>query len=99
MRKLGVIELDTFFPPADRTQLAMRLNGLLASPSFAAWAEGPPLDIESHARRRRRPARLRRRRQLAHLSDEERQFVVDAACCRRSSPGCDASRARPTCGR
>ena len=78
MRKLGVFELDTFFPPADRTALAMKLNGLLASPSFAAWAEGAPLDIESmllHDRRRqaargdrhdrapvRRGAPVRRRR-------------------------------------
>ena len=36
-----------FFPPDDRMKLAMRLNGLLASPSFASWAAGPPLDIES----------------------------------------------------
>lgn len=34
MRKLGVIEIDTFFPPSDRTALAMKLNGLLASPSL-----------------------------------------------------------------
>ena len=45
MRKLGVIELDTFFPPADRAALAMKLNGLLASPSFAAWGSGVPLDL------------------------------------------------------
>ncbi len=32
MRKLGVFEVDTFFPPKDRTALAMRLNGLVASP-------------------------------------------------------------------
>ncbi len=46
IRKLGVLDLDTFFPPADRQALVMRLNGLLASPSFAAWAEGAPIDIE-----------------------------------------------------
>jgi hypothetical protein len=40
LRKLGVFELDEFFPPADRTALAMRLNGLLASPAFSAWAPG-----------------------------------------------------------
>ena len=75
LRKLGVFELDQFFPPADRGALAIRLNGLLASPSFAAWSEGPPLDI----------ARLLRTSEgkpaaaivtVAHLSDEERQFVV-----------------------
>src|SRR6476469_3904273 len=37
IRKLGVFELDSFFPQKDRTALAMKLNGLLASPSFAGW--------------------------------------------------------------
>ena len=41
LRKLGVFELDPFFPPEDRTELAMKLNGLLASPAFAAWGAGP----------------------------------------------------------
>ena len=39
IRKLGVFELDEFFPPKDRTAFAMRLNGLLASPSFGAWMQ------------------------------------------------------------
>ena len=47
VRKLGVFELDQFFPPDDRTKLALKLNGLLASPAFAAWAAGQPLDIQS----------------------------------------------------
>jgi len=34
MRKLGVIDLDSFYPPGDRVKLAMKLNGLAASPSF-----------------------------------------------------------------
>ena len=75
LRKLGVFELDTFFPPKDRTELAMKLNALVASPSFAAWGEGQPLD----------PGTLLRTPEgkprgaivyLAHLSEEERQFVV-----------------------
>ena len=75
IRKLGVFELDQFFPPNDRMALAMKLNGLLASPSFAAWAAGPPLDIESMlytADGRGRCAIVT----TAHLSDEERQFVT-----------------------
>jgi len=75
MRKLGVFEVDTFFPPKDRTALAMRLNGLAASPSFAAWAEGVPLDIQEMlytADGSPRAAIV----YLAHLSDEERQFIV-----------------------
>ena len=75
MRKLGVIEVDTFFPPKDRTALVMKLNGLLASPAFAAWGEGAPLDIESMlytADGKARAAVV----SIAHLTDEERQFVV-----------------------
>ena len=49
MRKLGVLELDAFFPPDDRMAFAMKLNGLLASPSFAAWLTGDPIDIDVDA--------------------------------------------------
>ena len=75
IRKLGVFELDQFFPPKDRTAFAMRLNGLLASPSFAAWMAGPPLDIAAMLRTpdgKPRCAIVT----TAHLSDEERQFVT-----------------------
>ena len=40
LRKLGVFEIDAFFPPKDRTELALKLNALIASPAFAAWGEG-----------------------------------------------------------
>ena len=75
IRKLGVFELDQFFPPKDRTAFAMRLNGLLASPSFGAWMTGPPLDIDTMLRTadgRPRCAIVT----TAHLSDQERQFVT-----------------------
>jgi hypothetical protein len=91
MRKLGVIELDTFFPPKDRTALAMKLNGLLASPSFAAWGAGVPLDIASMLESdggKPRAAIV----SIAHLSDEERQFAVTLILSKlvtwmRSQPG------------
>ena len=56
MRKLGVFEVDTFFPEKDRMALAMKLNGLVASPAFASWMEGAPLDIQQSAVGRRRQA-------------------------------------------
>jgi len=91
MRKLGVIELDTFFPPKDRTALAMKLNGLLASPAFAAWGKGVPLDIESmlHTADGKPRAAIV---SIAHLSDQERQFVVTLLLSKlvtwmRSQPG------------
>ena len=75
IRKLGVFELDSFFAPKDRTKLAMRLNGLLASPSFASWMQGPPLDVHSlfYTADGRPKASIM---YLPHLTDEERQFVV-----------------------
>ena len=75
MRKLGVIDLDTFFPPGDRVKLAMKLNGLAASPAFASWNEGPELDIQSllYSDTGKAQAAIIC---LSHLSEEERQFVV-----------------------
>ncbi len=75
LRKLGVFELDAFFPPADRTALALRLNGLLASRAFDAWASGPPLDIGAMLRTPDGTP-CAAVVSIAHLSDEERQFVV-----------------------
>ncbi len=75
LRKLGVMELDAFFPPADRTAFALRINGLLASPSFAAWMQGDPVDIDSMLRTpdgRPRCAVVT----TAHLTDDERQSVT-----------------------
>src|SRR6185295_19362573 len=46
MSKVGAVDLESFDPAKDRTKLAMTLNNLLASPSFAAWMEGEPLDIQ-----------------------------------------------------
>jgi hypothetical protein len=75
IRKLGVFELDQFFPPDDRMVLAMKLNGLLASPSFAAWADGPALDIQSMLYAPDGTPRCAIVT-TAHLSDDERQFVT-----------------------
>ena len=72
-RKLGVFEIDAFFPEKQRMALAMRLNGLIASPSFAAWMTGEPLSIpDLLTKGGPRGAIL----YLAHLSDTERQFFV-----------------------
>ena len=75
MRKLGVIDLDAFFPPADRVKLAMKLNGLAASPAFASWTEGQTLDVQRllYGDDNKPQAAIM---SLGHLSEEERQFVV-----------------------
>ncbi len=74
MRKLGVLELDTFYPPKDRMELALKLNGLAASPSFAAWGQGEDLDIDTLLFNGDKPRCAVV--SIAHLSDEERQFAV-----------------------
>jgi hypothetical protein len=75
IRRLGVFELDTFYPAKDRMGLAMRLNGLVASPSFAEWLQGDSLDIGQllWAPDGRPRASIV---YLSHLSETERQFVV-----------------------
>ncbi len=75
IRKLGVLDLDTFYPARDRQALVLKLNGLLASPSFAAWAEGAPLDIGSMLFDDGGNARASVV-SLGHLSETERQFAV-----------------------
>ncbi len=73
-RKLGVFDIDTFFPEKARMSLAMSLNGLLASPSFSSWRQGEPLDIGTMLTGgdRTKAAIV----YLSHLSETERQFVV-----------------------
>ncbi len=96
-RKLGVFEVDQFAPPADRTRLALRLNGLVASPGFAAWRTGDPLDLGTLLRApdgRPRASIV----QLSHLSEAERMFVVTLILSRtvawmRGQPGTSDLRA------
>ncbi len=73
--QVGAFDLDTFFPTADRTALALQLNTLLASPSFAAWAKGEPLDIDALLHTRDGKPRVAIL-SIAHLSDSERMFFV-----------------------
>ena len=47
VQRVGVMDLDSFYPPKDRFELAMRINQLLAAPGFELWLEGDPLDVGS----------------------------------------------------
>jgi hypothetical protein len=73
--RLGVLDVESFFPANDRFALAMSLNNLLASPAFAAWSEGEPLDVGSLLYTREGRPRLSIL-SIAHLSDAERMFFV-----------------------
>jgi hypothetical protein len=73
--RVGVLDLEAFYPEKDRFALAMRVNGLLAAPSFALWLEGEPLDIAKMlytAEGKPRVAIV----SVAHLSDSERMFFL-----------------------
>ncbi|MDH5335475.1 MAG: ATP-binding protein, partial [Nitrospira sp.] len=73
--KIGVMDVDSFFPSKDRFALAMKLNNLLAAPGFQAWLEGEALDIQSLMYT---PAGKPRHAifSIAHLNDAERMFFV-----------------------
>lgn len=75
LRKLGVFDLDTFFPKNERLKLAMRLNGLVASPAFASWLAGPALDIQKLLYTDDGSPKTSIV-YISHLSEKERQFVV-----------------------
>ena len=73
--RVGVVDLESFFPQRDRFDLAMRFNGVLAAPGFEQWFDGEPLD----------PAHLLHTADgrprvvvfsIAHLGDAERMFFV-----------------------
>lgn len=72
---LGAMELATFFPEAERFELAERLNGLIAAPGFAAWREGDPLSIDGLLWRPDGQPRISIL-SIAHLNDRERMFLV-----------------------
>ena len=73
--RIGVLELESFYPSKDRMKLAMQLNNLLASPGFGQWMEGVLLDVGNllyTPQGKPRVAII----SIAHLSDAERMFVV-----------------------
>ena len=95
--KLGVMDLNVFFPEKDRFELSMLLNNILAAPAFQTWIQGEPLDIESllwgEDDRPRHSVFY-----LAHLTDSERMFFITLLYSAietwmRSQPGATTLRA------
>jgi len=73
--RIGVMELEAFYPGRERFELAMRLNSLLAAPSFSGWLNGEQLEVQNilyTADNKPRIAIF----SIAHLSDPERMFFV-----------------------
>ncbi len=73
--KVGVVDLASFLPEKPRQELALRFNNLLASPGFASWLEGEPLDIAAMLHGpdgKPRTAIF----STAHLGDADRMFFT-----------------------
>jgi hypothetical protein len=75
IRKVGVVDIDTFMPETKRTALAMKMNNLIASPGFASWLEGEPLNIQRMYYTAEGKPRITIFN-IAHLNDSERMFFV-----------------------
>lgn len=105
--KVGVMDLEQFFPAKDRLALSMDLNNLLASPSFAGWMQGQPLNVdqllyapaddESAENGGQRKPRLSIV-SIAHLDDSQRMFFVtillnEVLAWMRTQPGTSSLRA------
>ncbi|HHP7236203.1 MAG TPA: ATP-binding protein [Desulfobacterales bacterium] len=97
VERIGVMDLESFYPAGERFQLALRLNNLLAAPGFETWLAGDPLDIESmlYAADGRPRAVIF---SISHLSDAERMFFVslllgEVLAWMRKQPGTSSLRA------
>jgi hypothetical protein len=75
MMRVGVMDVDSFFPSKERFALAMSLNALIASPGFAVWTEGEPLDVAALLRTAAGKPRVAIF-SIAHLDDSQRMFFV-----------------------
>ncbi len=75
MQRIGVLDIDSFFPSKERYALAVSINNLLAAPSFATWLEGETLDVGRLLYTAEGKPRVSVF-SIAHLSDAERMFFV-----------------------
>ena len=73
--KLGFFSVDQFFPKKKRMALAMKLNSIVAAPSFQPWISGEPLDIQSllYGTDGKPKHSIF---YIAHLGEAERMFIV-----------------------
>jgi hypothetical protein len=95
--KIGVFDLESFYPARDRTELALRINSLLAAPGFEAWLAGDSLDVSRLLYTESGKPRISII-SIAHLNDAERMFVVtlvanEVVAWMRRQPGTTSLRA------
>ncbi len=95
--RVGVMDLESFYPRKERFELAVTLNNLLAAPGFGAWLEGDPLDVQALLYTPEGRPRVSIF-SIAHLGDSERMFFVsmllnEVLTWMRSRPGTSSLRA------
>ena len=73
--RIGVMDIESFYPAKERFALALKLNNLLASPGFQAWMQGESLDAGKLLYTDSGKPRISVM-SIAHLSDSERMFFV-----------------------
>ena len=73
--KVGVMNIDSFFPAKDRFKLAMALNNLLAAPGFEAWMQGEPLSAKNLLYTADGKPRVSVMA-ISHLDEPQRMFFV-----------------------
>ncbi len=73
--KVGILSLSSFYPQKERMKLAMDLNGIISSISFASWIDGEPLDIQNMLYDENGKAKIAIFN-IAHLDDAQRMFFV-----------------------
>ena len=73
--RIGVMDLESFYPAKERQELALRFNSVLATPGFDVWMAGEPADVGRMlftAEGRPRIAIV----SVAHLDDAQRMMAV-----------------------
>jgi hypothetical protein len=75
VQRVGVMDVESFFPQKDRFALAMQLNNLLAAPGFANWLNGEALDVGKFLHNDAGKPRVSIF-SIGHLGDAERMFFV-----------------------
>ncbi len=73
--KIGVFELESFYPEKERFSLAMALNNILSAPGFQSWLNGDPLNIDNFLYTENGKPKVSIF-YIAHLSESERMFFT-----------------------
>ncbi|MFH1681620.1 MAG: DUF87 domain-containing protein, partial [Candidatus Eisenbacteria bacterium] len=95
--RVGVLDVESFFPSKDRFELSIGLNNLIAAPGFAAWLDGEPLDVPRLLWTPEGKPRVSIFT-LSHLSDPQRMFftttlLAEVLAWMRTQPGTSSLRA------